>query len=470
MLAAMKRLSPLDASFLHIEDAGPPMHIGAVAVAEGPMPARGTLMALVESKLPEIPRYRQTIRRPALTLGRPVWVDDPKFDISSHVRRASLPAPGGDDELRSVVARVMSQRLDRTRPLWEMWVVQGLADGRWALIAKVHHAMVDGVSGVDLLDVLLDDDPGAAPPEPATWSPERQPSSAELALRALGHRAVSPIGPMYATAHGLIASRETAVKTLATLQGLGALAGVLRAPPATSLNGPVGSQRHWAWARGNLAEIRTIRSAFGGTVNDVVLTASAAGLRALLLARGEECARPVRTMVPVSLRAAEEHKHFDNRVTAMFAELPVNVADPLERLARVKAAVDHLKQTHEMTGTEVLLGAYHLIPAALQPRWLHAAVRREQHLVATVTTNVPGPRRTLYAAGRRVVDLLPYVPIAVNVRTGVAILSYDGQIAFGVTGDGDDPDDLAVFTAAVEHELAELAERARARLPEPALV
>lgn len=465
----MQRLSPLDASFLHIEDTGPLMHIGAIAVVEGPALSRETLARLVESKLPVIPRYRETVRTPALALGRPVWVEDPTFDITYHVRHTALPSPGGDDELRALMARVMSQRLDRTRPLWEMWMVEGLEDDRWALIVKVHHAMVDGVSGVDLLAVLLDYDPGVAPTEPAAWSPERQPSSPELALRALGHRAVSPIGPLRAATRGLIAPRDTAVKTLATMQGLGALARVLRTTATTSLNGPVGGECRLDWARGSLAEIKTIRSALGGTVNDVVLAAIAAGMRALLLGRGEDCTRPVRTMVPVSLRGAGEHNRFDNRVSAIFAELPVDASDPLERLTRVRADIGHLKEAHEVLGTELVLGIYHLIPAALQGPWVHAAARREQHLVATVTTNVPGPQQTLYAAGRRVVELLPYVPIAVNVRTGVAILSYDGQIVFGITGDRDDPDDLAVFTAAIERDLVDLAERARARHSEPAL-
>lgn len=460
----MDRLAPLDASFLHIEDAGTHMHIGAVAVLDGPAPRRAELMRLVESKLPEIPRYRQTVRVPSLHLGPPVWVDDPSFELFRHIRATTLRRPGDDDALRALVGRVMSSPLDRSRPLWEMWVVNGFADGRWALIAKVHHAMVDGVSGAELLEVLLDEDPGAVVAQPIAWKPERQPGGAELAVRALGHRGASFAYPARAMAAALATPRTSAAVSAATVRGLVALAGVLKPRPPTSLNGPVGRARHWSWASAQLADIKAIRAAFGGTVNDVVLAVIAGGLRELLLARGEACRRPVRTLVPVSLRGDGEHHGSGNRVTALFAELPIDVDEPLERLARVRAGTLRLKAAHEALGTELLLELSHVLPDAVFGRALGAASRREQHLVATVATNVPGPKRPLYVSDRRVLELVPYVPLAAHVRTGIAILSYDGRISFGVTAVGDDPDDLGVLTAAIERDVARLTADARAEV------
>jgi diacylglycerol O-acyltransferase len=452
----VQRLSPQDASFLHLEDAVSHMHIGAVAILEGPPPEYEALSRMIRAHLPSVPRYRQKVHFVPIALGRPVWVDDPHFNLGYHLRRTALPLPGGDQELRNLVGRVMSQQLDRGKPLWEMWVVEGLSEGRWGFITKLHHCMVDGVSGAELLAVVLDSerDPELAPVD--DWHAERQPLGAELALHALAKRAVSPYEQLRA-ARSAARSPGRAVRDAATTaRGLWRITGVLAPPPPSSLNGPVGPHRRWAWARSQLSEVKRIRSVFGGTVNDVVLTVIAGGFRALLAGRGESTQRDVRTLVPVSVRASAEHGQYNNRVSAIFANLPVGIADPVERLAAVRAQMEHLKHSGDAVAGDVLVGLSGFAPAMLLALGLRAATRMPQHSVNTVTTNVPGPQRPLYAAGRRMLECFPYVPLGGHVRVGVAIFSYDGGLTFGVTGDYDEAPDIDVLCNGIEQSLREL--------------
>lgn len=459
----MHRLSPQDASFLHLEDAVSHMHVGVVAICEGPRPDHEAFARMVQAKLDAIPQYRQRVHFVPFALGRPVSVDDPHFNIGYHLRRTGLPRPGGDAELRALVGRVMSQQLDRGKPLWEMWIVEGLEDERWALITKLHHSMVDGVAGAELLSAVLDDAPDADHAEAGAWTPERQPSGPELAIRALGARARSPLDELQALTSSLRDPRGLLTQTGETLQGALTLAGILRPPRPSSLNGPIGPHRRWGWARSSLADVKEIREALGGTVNDVVLAAIAGGFRELLVSRGEPADDVVRSLVPVSVRGQQEQTTYDNRVSAMFADLPTDIADPVDRLDAVRRRLGRLKHTHEALAGDVLVALGGVAPAMLLALGLRTATHVPQRNVQTVTTNVPGPQHTLYAAGRRVIDCFPYVPLGGHVRVGVAIFSYDGELNFGVTGDYDHARDIDVLCLAIEAELDKLREIARVR-------
>ncbi len=452
----MQRLSPQDASFLHLEDAVSHMHIGAVAILEGPPPGLEVLSQMVQAHLPNVPRYRQKVNFVPIALGRPVWVDDPHFNLSYHLRHTALPPPGGDVELRELVARVMSRQLDRDKPLWEMWLIEGLSEGRWGLITKMHHCMVDGVSGAELLAVILDSERDPELPPPAAWRPERQPLGIELAVHALARRAVSPYEQLRAVRSAMRSPGRAAKTAGATARGLWSMTGVVAPPPRSSLNGPIGLNRRWAWARSQLSDVKRIRGAFGGTVNDVVLSAVAGGFRSLLAGRGESTQRDVRTLVPVSVRSPGERGEYNNRVSAIFANLPVGIEHPVERLTAMRAQMEYLKHSGEAVAGDALVGLSGFAPAMLLALGLRAATRMPQHNVNTVTTNVPGPQHPLYAGGRRMLECFPYVPLAGHVRTGVAIFSYDGALTFGVTGDYDETPDIDVLCDGIEQTMSEL--------------
>ncbi len=453
----MEPLSTQDASFLEIEDDVSHMHIGSVGIFEGPPPTPDEVLEGVESKLHLVPRYRQKVRYPPLHLGPPVWIDDPHFKVAYHVRRTALASPGGEDELRTLVGRVMSQQLDRTRPLWEMWVAEGLEDGRWALVSKVHHCMVDGVSATDLLSVLLDSErePNHAPSP--RWTPHPEPSSAEMLAQPLARRLTSPADAVSAIEDLIRAPQNAAKLMISTLKGTAAMRGLLRPAEKSSLNGPIGPHRRWAWAHAQLSDVKAIRKGIGGTINDVVLTAIAGGFRELLLARGEDPSRlTVRTLVPVSVRRPGEKGTYNNRVSAMFAQLPVAIEDPTERLGAVTEQMQHLKASQEAVAGEVLTSMTGFAPALLLALGMRAAFRMPQRALQTVTTNVPGPQQPLYLAGRRMLETIPYVPVAAGVRIGVAIFSYDGTLKFGVTGDYDTAPDIDVLCRGIEAGIAEL--------------
>src|SRR3954468_9640351 len=283
----MHRMSPQDASFLHIEDAATHMHIGSVCLFEGPAPSHDDILGAIASKLPAVPRYRQKVRFVPLSLGRPVWVDDPHFMLDYHVRHTALPAPGGDGELRNLVGRVMSQQLDRTKPLWEIWVAEGLEENRWAVISKTHHCMVDGVASTDLMTVLFDDQRDAAVAARDVWRPEAEPNPAQLVTQALAERAASPYEGLRTAAAGLRGPRTLARNVVRGARGVSRTATLLRPTPATALNGPLRPHRPRGWGGGGLGGGQAVRQGIGGTVNDVVLASITAGFRELLAARGE---------------------------------------------------------------------------------------------------------------------------------------------------------------------------------------
>jgi diacylglycerol O-acyltransferase len=453
----MEQMSALDASFLAVEDSVTHMHIGVAGIFEGPPPAYQELRGMVAGKLARLPRYRQVVRFVPLGLARPLWVDDRHFNLDYHLRRTALPAPGGEGELRRLVARVMSQQLDRAKPLWEMWMVEGLEEGRWALISKFHHCMVDGVAGSDLLSVLLDQQRSPRAPAEDSWRPEASPEGLELVVRAVAMGLQNP----YEAVRALPAPAQMLRTGEQAARGLLLLGNVIRPSPSCSLNGPVGPHRRWSWARAQLSDIKAVRAALGGTVNDVVLACVAGGFRELLISRGEPVDRVVRTLVPVSVRSPGEYGIYNNRVSAMFAELPVGIEDPVVRLGAVRAQMAELKDSHEAVAGEVLTSLTWFAPPLLLALGERLATRLPQHSVNTVTTNVPGPQQPLYAAGRRMLECFPYVPLGGHVRIGVAIFSYDGACAFGVTGDYDAAPDIDVLCAGIERSLAELVRLAR---------
>jgi diacylglycerol O-acyltransferase len=456
------RLSPLDASFLTIEDAVSHMHIGSVCIFEGPAPPQKKLVAMISGKLALVPRYRQLVRAVPANLSRPVWVDDAHFNIDYHVRRSALPAPGGESELRRLVGRVMSQQLDRAKPLWEIWVVEGLEDGRWAMVCKTHHCLVDGVSGTELLAVMLELSPDPSPLSRDEWRPNPQPSSLQLVVSAVADAARSPYRQMHNLRAAALVPGQALGRLTELASGTIGLAGVLRPVAPTSLNGPIGPHRRWAWAGASVDDIRAVRQRLGGTFNDVVLAAITSGFRALLLARGEPIEHAVRTMVPVSLRPRDTagraigDGRYNNRVSAMFADLPVHVPDAVQRLHAITEQMTGLKEGKEAMAGEALTALGGFAPAMLLAMGTRLVTRTALRGLNTVTTNVPGPQLPLYVRGRRLIKAFPYVPLAGQLRITVAIFSYDGQVNFGVTGDYDSVPDIEVLCGGIEKGLGEL--------------
>jgi diacylglycerol O-acyltransferase / wax synthase len=457
----MQTMSGLDSLFLHFEDDVSHMHLGAVALFEGPAPAAGEFAEVLAGKLALLGRYRQRVRSVPWGLGRPMWVEDPHFELSYHLRHTALPRPGSAAELRALVGRVMAQPLDRRRPLWEMWVIEGASAGRWGLICKLHHCMVDGISAGDLLAVLLDPQPRTPASAPDHWQPSPEPSSASVLAHTLSETAAGPARHVRHARALVGAPRDTARQAIALAAGLSSLRGLLGASTAGSLNGPLRAERQWVQARASLADVKTIRRALGGTVNDVLLAAVSGGFRALLLGRGEPLPPElvVRTLVPLSLRTHDARGIPDNRVSALFAKLPVGLQDPVERLHAITIELDALKRSGQALAGSALTQLSGLAPPPLLALGARALTRLPQHRLQTITTNIPGPQQPQYLCGRRMLEIFPYVPLALDVRIGVAICSYDGTLGFGITGDGKHATDIPTLADGIEHELAYLLHR-----------
>ena len=457
----MERLSALDTAFLHLEDAGNPLHIASVGIFDGPAPGQPEVRRALARKLPLVPRYRQRVLQVPLQVGRPVWADDPGFDLDDHLRRAALPSPGGTEELQSLVETVLSQPLDPQAPLWETWVVEGLAEGRWAVISKVHHCMVDGIAGTDVLVRLFDEapEPGDVPPD--DWRPRPEPSAVRLLGDAVLERLHDPVVDLGVGVRAVRHLGTTAISAMHMARGLAGYATAAKPVPHTSLHGAVGTRRRFRWTTFPIADLLEVRAGLGGTLNDVVLAAVALTFRELLLSRGEE-ARPglVRTLVPVSVRRGEDHGWEDNRVSALVAELPVELADPVACLHEVSRRLRHLKSTHEAEAGEAITELADLMPPAGVALALRTAFRVPQWALTTVTTNVPGPRSPLYLCGRRMRATYPYVPVADNVRLSLAVTSYEDALFFGLTGDHASTADLATFAEALDTNLRRLHEAA----------
>lgn len=455
----MERLKPMDAQFIDAEDqdAHASFAIASIAIFEGPPPSYPEFLRSIRSRLPDVPIYRRKLRTVPFRLGPPVWVDDPDFDLRYHVRQTALPAPGGDDELRALIARIMAQRLDRDYPLWEYWLVQGLKDERWAVVSKVHHAMVDGVSGTDLYRVIFDAAPEAMPSAMRTIGAGKPPSALWLATQAA-------VDTMFLPAKMTLALATAAVQPVRSMSQLWQIARATarltaggRPAVSSSLSGLIGRQRRYAWSRASLTDVKYVKRALGGTVNDVVLAAISSGFRALLIYRGED-PKPhmVPSLIPVSTRGPGEETSYGNRVSLLVADLPVHIADPVERLEFIRAEISELKAVKETAAAEALIALGRFTPYPIASRVVRLGYRLPQHEIVTVTTNVAGPRLQLYGLGRKLVEIIPYVPIATTLRTGVSIFSYCDQLTFGITADYASTPDIDVLACGIEDGVLEL--------------
>ncbi|HYF25754.1 MAG TPA: wax ester/triacylglycerol synthase family O-acyltransferase [Baekduia sp.] len=443
------RLSALDASFLHLEAGGAHMHVASVLLFEGRPPSHEDLMAVIESRLHLVPRYRQRIAWVPLAQGRPRWVDDPHFNIAYHVRHTALPRPGADRDLARLTGRLMAQPLDRHKPLWEIWLVEGLAGDRFAVVTKTHHALVDGISGVDLLSVLFAPDPVAEPDAAHPWQPRPTPSAVQLLGEALVERVTVP-------SELLRAVTRAPKQVLRSAAGLASMArAALDVAPQSPLNVPTGPHRRFAWVDADLAALKAVKDALGGTVNDVVLTGVALGLGRWLRGRGEDTEGLVlRAMVPVSVRTQAEHHQFNNKVAAMFAPLPVGVEDPVACFREVHGAMEHVKHSGQALGAQAITAIGDFAPPTILSQ--AARLQARQRLFNLVVTNVPGPQTPLYLLGHRLTAMYPVVPLAQHLALGVAVLSYDGRMGFGLLADYDALPDLDDLTAELRDALASL--------------
>jgi WS/DGAT/MGAT family acyltransferase len=454
-------MSALDSGFFFAESENTPMHVGSVAVFDGPAPTYGDVVRLLLSKLPLVPRYRQRVREVPMQLGRPVWVDDPHFQILYHVRHTAVPGPGSDEQLRNLAGRVLGQRLDMAKPLWELWLVEGLAENRWAIISKVHHCMVDGIAGTDLMQLMFDLDPDATHEAPKDWTPRRTPSSLSMVTEAVTEsvahplRQLSSLPSVGAAVRGAKALAETG-KTVA--QTVPSLAKQAVTPTARSLNGPIGPHRRWAWTEGKFEEFKAVRTVFGGTVNDVVLASITGGFRDLLQGRGELSSEKlvVRSMVPVSVRQASQKGALDNQVSAVFVDLPVGLPDPVARLNAIRGQMDEYKKTMQALDAGSIIEMGNFVAPTLLALGVRAALQAGQFWCQTVTTNVPGPRVPLYVLGKRMSSAYAYVPIAGGTRCSIGIFSYLNTMTFGLNADFDGYPDIDVLSGGIRRGLDEL--------------
>ena len=467
----LDRLTSIDASFLHQEGQASHMHIGGVLLFEGPPPAFEDYLDHVRSRLHLVPRYRQKLAVPPLESGRPLWVDDPSFNLEYHVRHTALPAPGTEEQLFLLASRIASQQLDRSKPLWENWLVEGLADGRFAVISKTHHSLVDGVSGVDLATVLFDlerEPQQSSEGELEPWRPQSEPSSAELV--AAGVRG------MVTTSAGLLARAVGAATRPATslalardaLEGVGEIlwAG-LNPAPETPLNVPIGPHRRYSVVRQQLSEFKEVKDALGGTVNDVVLTVVSGALAEWLHSRGVRTeGLEMRALVPVSVRPKEQQNTLGNQITVMRGPLPVYIEDPVARLQFVRKAMDGLKESKQAEGAATLAAVNNLAPPTVlaQASRLNFSTR----LFNLIVTNIPGPQMPLYVLGRELHDLFPVAFLPENHALAIAIMSYNGGIDFGLLGDYDALPDIDLIADGIAASLAELLEIARGGKPKRA--
>ena len=459
----LDRLTSIDASFLTNESSNAHMHVGAVLIFEGPPPRYEDFLEHVQSRLHLVPRFRQKLAIPPVQTGRPFWVDDPTFNPTYHVRHSALPAPGSEEQLRNIAGRVFSQALDRSKPLWELWLVQGLERNRFAIISKTHHALVDGVAGVDIATVLFDLKPVPEQIEPdESWVPQPSPSSAELAARGAAELAEVPIGlagrALRAAADPLRAAR----KVVESAEALGEVAWNFTNPaPDVPLNVEIGSHRRFMWERCQLEDFKRIKDALGGTVNDVVLTVVSGALRRWLDRRGIRTeGLELRALVPVSIRAEGEHGQLGNRIAAMRGPLPVYIADPVKRLRVVRAAMDGLKESKQALGAEVISRFNDFAPPTLLAQ--ASRINFSTRLFNLIVTNVPGPQIPLYLLGRELEDAFPVAFLPENHALAIAIMSYNGGMDFGLLADYDSMEDVVLIADGLSQSLAELLEAAQA--------
>ncbi len=469
----MDRLSSIDSSFLTNEGDSSHMHVGGVLIFEGPPPNYVDLLEHIRGRLHLVPRFRQKLAFPPFASGRPFWVDDPSFNLEYHVRHSALPAPGSEEQLENMASRQFSQQLDRTKPLWELWLVQGLKRKRFALLSKTHHALVDGVSGVDIATVLFDVKPV---PEPAQaeheWVASPEPSSAALLARNAEDLAGTPV--RFARRVGsAVTHPNTAVRQAGeSAEAIGEVAWNFANPaPEVPLNTEIGSHRRYTWVRTELATLKRIKDALGGTVNDVVLAVVAGSLRRWLHSRGIRTeGLELRALVPMSIRAADEHGQLGNKIAAMRGPLPVYIADPVRRLAAVRESMGHVKDSKQALGAEVISRFNDFAPPTLLAQ--ASRINFSTRLFNLIVTNVPGPQIPLYVLGRELEDIFPVAFLPENHALAIAIMSYNGRLGFGLLADFDAMGDVDVIADGISDAIEELDEEAghaaKAAASEPA--
>jgi diacylglycerol O-acyltransferase len=460
----MEYLSTLDASFLEAEDADQhvSLAVGALAVLGGPMPEFAAFAVGLGERLAEVPRFRQVLHTHPLDLGAPAWVDDVAFDICHHVRRAAVPGPGDDKALFRLAADLMERRLDRDHPLWECWMIEGLDDGQWAILMKIHHCIADGIATTQLLSRLSDegaDDTFVNAIHPPTESPN-DAHLPRITLNPLNW--VSGMWRTSVTVSGVAAR---------VLEGALEIGGALIRPAESSgLSGPVTGMRRYAAARVPLVDVAKVCEAYDVTINDVALAAITDSYRAALIRRGERPrARSLRTLVPVSVRSDDALDEVNNRVSLLLPYLPVEEPDPVQQLRAVHSRLTRAKQSGQRQAGSLVVSATNLVPFAVTAWAMRALMRLPQRAVVTVVTNVPGPRRRLQVMGQPVIRLLPILPIALQVRTGIAILSYADDLIFGITADYDAASDVEELATGIARAAARMTSLRSTRHPSSAV-
>jgi WS/DGAT/MGAT family acyltransferase len=461
----MDRLTSFDTSFLANEKANGHMAIGAVLMCEGSAPAEDDFLAHIRGRMHQLPRLRQRLLYPPLGLGTPYWVDFPGFDVHQHVRRVTLPAPGSEGQFRERAGELLAPPLDRSKPLWELIVVDGFEDDRFAIVYRTHHAMADGISVVDIGMLLFDIEPTRQPSaEEAPWTPARSPSRLGLVGRAGTGMAATLARLGRWLRRALREPRRARHRAADGLTGLWEVTWNLARPaPKVPFNAPIGSGRGFFGADFDLAEFKRIKNALGGTVNDVTLAVVAGALRRWLIERGEPVdGVELKALVPVSIRTENEHGELGNKLTAMRGPLPIGIADPVERLRAVSVAMDALKVSKQPLGAEAIWGLNDWFrdfapPILLGPT---AAINFSTRLFNLLVTNFPGPQVPFYVLGRQLTAVHPVGFLARNHALAIAILSYDGQVGFGVLSDPRSLPDAELISTHLADSVAELSARA----------
>ena len=467
-MAHPDRLSALDSAFLHLESSGPShMHVASVMIFKGDPPTLPEFVEYVRDRLHLVPRYRQRLAFVPFDQGRPIWVDDPHFNPYYHIRATALPAPADDTALKTLAGQIFSQRLHRNRPLWELWLVEHLARKRFAIIAKAHHALVDGISGVDITTVLFNDRPDGEEPRSdgsrPSWVARPLPSSVKLLADALVERATLP-SEMARGASALARRPRKALSRLREgLADVGALtwSGIGSPAPESPFNVEIGPHRRYTFLDGDLAQFRAVKEALGGTINDAVLTVVSLALGQYLRAEGHDTDGLVlRAMVPVSVRAQTERGALGNRVAAMWAPLPVGVRDARACHEEVRKAMADLKLTGQAVGAQVITNLAGFAPPTILSQ--AARLQARQRYFNLVVTNVPGPQFPLYVLGREMLSLYPVLPLARRQTLGVAVMSYNGKLGFGLLGDYDAMPELESLATRMRRAIAALTRAAEA--------
>jgi diacylglycerol O-acyltransferase / wax synthase len=462
------RLTAIDASFLHQERSSSHMHVGAVTILEGPPPSREEFAEHLESRLHLVPRYRQRLSFPRFEMGRPFWTDDARFNIDYHVRHTGLPAPGSLEQLRGLAGRIFSQRLDRSKPLWEIWLAQGLEGDRFALISKTHHALVDGVAGVDIATVLFDlsDSPEKGEEGPP-WEPSPQPSQAELVAEGVKGLIRTPGSLAGEAVKAVRSPRKTLGRAMEAVEGVSEVAWAGFNPaPDVPLNVPIGPHRRVMWLQCDLSDFKSVKDSLGGTVNDVFLTVVAGGLGRWLRSRGVRTeGLELRGLVPVSIRAEDESGSLGNRIAALRGPLPVYAEDPVERLRIVREAMQGIKESKQALGAEVISGLEDFAPPTLLA--MASRLNFSTRLFNLIVTNVPGPQFPLYLLGREMQELVPVAFLPEDHALAIAAMSYNGKLDFGLLGDYDAMPDLDRLAEAFDESLQEMVAVARGHAKKP---